>query len=47
MVSQVVTKRAFYNDGNVRHIYTLSNMVTTSSMWQLNLQHVWCDFGTF
>lgn len=42
MVSQVRTKRAFCNDGNVLDIpaYT-SNMATTE-----DLQHGWCDLGT-
>lgn len=41
MVSQLRTKRAFCNDGNVLDILALSNMVTTE-----NLKQGWCDLGT-
>lgn len=42
MVSQLRTKRAFCNDGNVLDTPALSNMVSTE-----NLQHGWCDLGIF
>lgn len=35
MVIQVMTNRAFWNDGNVLDMSALPDMVNTSHMWQL------------